>query len=139
MRNGDIVNVDVTVYYKGFHADLNETYLVGECDEDSKKLLNCAYNALQKAIELCKPGTLYKQIGNAITKYVESRNMSVVKTYCGHGIGDLFHCNPNVPHYSNNKAIGSMKVLIFFFILSFIFFYIFSIFYFNLSLVIFLQ
>lgn len=110
LKNGDIINLDITVYYKGFHADLNETYLVGECDDDSKQLLNCAYNALQKAIEICKPGTLYKQIGNVINSYVDSRKMSVVKTYCGHGVGELFHCNPNVPHYSHNKAIGSMKV-----------------------------
>lgn len=64
-----------------------------------------------KAIEICKPGTLYKEVGNVIAKYIESNGLSVVKTYCGHGVGELFHCNPNVPHYKNNKAIGSMKVL----------------------------
>lgn len=110
LKNGDIVNLDITVYYKGYHADLNETYLVGECDKESKALLHCAYQALQKAIAICKPGTLYKQVGNVINQYVDSQKMSVVKTYCGHGIGELFHCNPNVPHYARSKAIGSMKV-----------------------------
>ncbi len=63
-----------------------------------------------KAIEICKPGTLYKEVGNVVSKYIESNGLSVVRTYCGHGVGELFHCNPNVPHYKNNKAIGSMKV-----------------------------
>lgn len=112
MENGDIVNIDISVYHKGYHADLNETYLVGEVDKESEHLVSCAYNSLMKAIEICKPGTLYKEVGNVISKYIESNGLSVVKTYCGHGVGDLFHCNPNVPHYKNNKAIGSMKVII---------------------------
>lgn len=101
----------MSVYYKGFHSDLNETYLVGEVDEESKKLVECAYTCLMKAIDMCKPGTLYKELGNTITNYIESNGLAVNKTYCGHGIGKLFHCNPNIPHYKNNKAIGSMKVL----------------------------
>lgn len=108
-ENGDIVNVDISIYYKGYHSDLNETYLVGEVDEGSKHLVTCAYSSLMKAIDICKPGTLYKEVGNVIAKYIESNNLSVVKTYCGHGIGKLFHCNPSVPHYKNNKAVGSMK------------------------------
>jgi methionyl aminopeptidase len=110
LENGDIVNIDISVYYKGYHADLNETYLVGEVDKESHHLVSSAYNSLMKAIEICKPGTLYKEVGNVIAKYIESNGLSVVKTYCGHGVGELFHCNPNVPHYKNNKAIGSMKV-----------------------------
>jgi len=54
-------------------------------------------------------GTLYKEVGNVIANYIESNGLSVVKTYCGHGVGKLFHCNPNIPHYKNNKAVGSMK------------------------------
>jgi methionyl aminopeptidase len=112
LENGDIVNVDISVYYKGFHSDLNETYLVGEVDKESHHLVSSAYNCLMKAIEICKPGTLYKEVGNLISNYIESNGLSVVKTYCGHGVGDLFHCNPNVPHYKNNKAVGSMKVIL---------------------------
>ena len=109
LENGDIVNVDISIYYKGYHSDLNETYLVGEVDNESKHLVQSAYNGLMKAVDICKPGTLYKEIGNVISKYIEAEGLSVVKTYCGHGVGKLFHCNPNVPHYKNNKAVGSMK------------------------------
>lgn len=111
LEEGDIVNLDVSVYYKGYHSDLNETYYVGEVDEDSKKLVECAYTSLMKAIEVCKPGTLYKELGNVISKYIESNGLAVNKTYCGHGVGSLFHTTPNIPHYKNNKAIGSMKVI----------------------------
>ena len=64
----------------------------------------------KKAIEICKPGTLYREIGNVIGNYIESKGLSVVITYCGHGVGKLFHTAPNVPHYKNNKAVGAMKV-----------------------------
>jgi len=109
LEEGDIVNVDISIYYNGYHSDLNETYLVGKVDEESNKLVKCAYTCLEKAIEICKPGTLYKQVGNIIGEYIESNGLSVVRTYCGHGVGKLFHCNPNIPHYKNNKASGSMK------------------------------
>ncbi len=108
-QNGDIVNIDLSIYVNGYHSDLNETYLVGDVDDEGKHLTKSAYNSLMKAIDICKPGTLYKELGNVIAKYIESEGLSIVKTYCGHGIGKLFHCNPNVPHYKNNKAIGSMK------------------------------
>lgn len=52
---------------------------------------------------------MYKEVGNVVSKYIESNGLSVVRTYCGHGVGRLFHCNPNIPHYKNNKAIGVMK------------------------------
>ena len=61
------------------------------------------------AIEMCKPGTMYRDLGNFISKHVEDRGYSVVRTYCGHGIGRLFHCQPNIPHYAKNKATGFMK------------------------------
>jgi methionyl aminopeptidase len=110
LENGDILNIDVSVYLKGFHADLNETYLIGEVDKESRFLVESAYKCLEKAIEICKPGTLYREIGNVIGNYIESNGLSVVRTYCGHGVGKLFHTAPNVPHYKNNKAVGSMKV-----------------------------
>jgi methionyl aminopeptidase len=110
LEEGDIVNVDVSVYYKGYHGDLNETVVVGEVDEASKQLVKVTYECLHKAIAICKPGTPYREIGEVITKHAKAHGMSVVRTYCGHGIGDLFHCAPNVPHYAKNKAKGTMKV-----------------------------
>jgi len=139
LEDGDIVNVDVSVFYKGYHGDLNETFVVGTASEDryvvilclytmqrtpahppalvtaisvslsSKRLIKTTHECLMKAIEYCRPGAKYREIGNIITKHAHAQNFSVVKAYCGHGIGELFHCNPNVPHYANNKAVGIMK------------------------------
>lgn len=110
LQEGDILNWDISVYKDGYHGDLNETFMIGECAESSKELVTAAYDSLMKAIEICKPGTMYRQIGKVISDHVEELGMSVVRTYCGHGIGKLFHCNPNVPHYKGNKANGFMKV-----------------------------
>ena len=98
------------MYKDGFHGDLNESYLIGEkVAKSSKELVTATYDALMKAIEACKPGVMYRQIGKIISDHVEPLGFSVVRTYCGHGIGRMFHCNPNVPHYRGNKAIGFMK------------------------------
>jgi methionyl aminopeptidase len=109
LQDGDIVNVDVSIYFKGMHADLNETYCVGNVDEKGKKLIAATYDCLWKAIAKCKPGTFYRDLGDVITKHAKSQKCSVVRTYCGHGVGELFHCSPTVPHYANNKAVGTMK------------------------------
>lgn len=70
LEGGDIVNLDITVYKKGYHVDLNETYLVGEVAESSKFLVTKAYECLQLALDICKPGTMYREVGNVITKYI---------------------------------------------------------------------
>jgi methionyl aminopeptidase len=106
LQDGDIVNIDVSVYYNGYHGDLNETFLVGAVDENSKRLVKCAYESLAAAIAIVKPGTLYRDIGEAIARITKAAKCSVVQTYCGHGIGQLFHTAPNVPHYEKNKAKG---------------------------------
>ncbi|XP_031269636.1 methionine aminopeptidase 1A-like [Pistacia vera] len=109
LEDGDIVNIDVTVYYKGVHGDLNETYFVGNVDELSRQLVQCTYECLEKAISIVKPGVRYREIGEVINRHALMSGFSVVKSYCGHGIGELFHCAPNIPHYSRNKAVGVMK------------------------------
>lgn len=108
-EDGDIVNIDVSVYYDGYHSDLNETYLVGNVDERGRKLVDVTRECLEKAIEICKPGTMYREIGNVIEKHATANKFSVVRTYCGHGVNDLFHTTPNIPHYAKNKAIGTMQ------------------------------
>ncbi|XP_047174455.1 methionine aminopeptidase 1A-like [Vigna umbellata] len=90
LEDGDIVNVDVSVYYKGVHADLNETYFVGNVDEESCQLVKCTYECLEKAISI-------------------GIHPLPILSYCGHGIGELFHCAPYIPHYARNKAVGVMK------------------------------
>ncbi|CAJ0601599.1 unnamed protein product [Cylicocyclus nassatus] len=110
LENGDLCNVDVTVYHRGFHGDLNETFLVGDkVDEDSRKLVRVTYECLQQAIAIVKPGVKFREIGNVIQKHASANGFSVVKAYCGHGIHRLFHTAPNVPHYAKNSATGVMK------------------------------
>jgi len=109
LQDGDILNIDITVYKNGFHGDLNETFLVGNVDEGGRKLVEASYESLRRAIEQVKPGAKYRDIGGVIQKYINSCGFSVVRSYCGHGINQLFHTAPSVPHYAKNKAIGIMK------------------------------
>ncbi|VTZ69615.1 methionine aminopeptidase 1b, putative [Plasmodium chabaudi chabaudi] len=110
LKNGDIINIDISVYYKGVHADLNETYFVGEnISNEAKQLVETCYFSLMEAIKKCKPGMLYKNLGNIIDAYVSKKHFSVVRTYSGHGVGKLFHSNPTIPHFRKNKAVGIMK------------------------------
>ncbi|VDP14995.1 unnamed protein product [Onchocerca flexuosa] len=110
LENGDICNVDVTIYHRGFHGDLNETFLIGDMvKEETRKLVKVTYECLQHAIDIVRPGVRFREIGSVIQKHANSHGFSVVKTYCGHGIHRLFHTVPNVPHYAKNKATGVMK------------------------------
>ena len=110
VQDGDIVNLDVTVYNReGYHGDLNETFCVGNVDDDGRKLVHTAFQCLAKAVSMVKPGTLYRDLGTVIHKTAQANQCSVVRTYCGHGIGSLFHTAPNIPHYHKNKAKGIMK------------------------------
>nr|XP_054597430.1 methionine aminopeptidase 1 [Nothobranchius furzeri] len=109
LQDGDILNVDITVYHNGFHGDLNETFFVGEVEEGAKKLVQTTYECLMQAIDSVKPGVRYRELGNIIQKHAQANGFSVVRSYCGHGIHRLFHTAPNVPHYAKNKAVGVMK------------------------------
>lgn len=109
LEEGDICNVDISVFYKGHHSDLNETFPVGAIDADSERLVRTAYECLDAAIQMCKPGVMYRELGPVITRHAQQNDCSVVTTYCGHGIGKLFHCPPNVPHHRKNKAVGVMR------------------------------
>ncbi|KAI5809764.1 peptidase M24, structural domain-containing protein [Peziza echinospora] len=110
--DGDIINIDVSVYHNGFHGDLNETYYVGSkalANPDAVLVVETARDCLNKAIEIVKPGMMFRDPGEVIQKLSNERGTSVVKTYCGHGVNRLFHCAPNVPHYAKNKAVGTAK------------------------------
>ncbi|SCV69522.1 BQ2448_2542 [Microbotryum intermedium] len=111
LEDGDIVNLDVTLYYNGFHGDLNGTYPVGTKVSDEKlRLMKTARKCLDEAIRLVKPGVQYKDLGNTIEAIAKKDGFSVNHTYGGHGINNLFHCTPNISHYAGNKNIGVMKV-----------------------------
>lgn len=109
LKEGDIVNLDVSAYLDGVHADLNETVFVGKPDSDSLRLVHCAYECMKAGINMVKPGNLYRHCGDAIEERAHKDNCSVVRTYSGHGVGALFHCAPSIPHYANNKGAGSMQ------------------------------
>ncbi|KAG0158999.1 hypothetical protein PDIDSM_6519 [Penicillium digitatum] len=112
LQDGDIVNIDVTLYHNGFHGDINETYYVGDkalANPDAVRVVETARECLDQSIDLVKPGMLFRDPGTVIEKLAKSRNCSVVKSYCGHGINQLFHCAPNIPHYAKNKAVGTAK------------------------------
>jgi len=109
LKEGDICNVDVTVYHRGFHGDLNETFCIGEVSQTARNLVKNSWECLEKAIRIVKPGERYRDIGNVIQKHAHSNGFSVVRSYCGHGIHRLFHTSPSIPHYAKNKAVGVMK------------------------------
>ncbi|KAJ8901512.1 hypothetical protein NDN08_007356 [Rhodosorus marinus] len=109
LKDGDIVNIDITVYHNGYHGDCSETVLVGNVDDEGKKLVRVTYECLMKAMEICKPGVPYSEIGNTIQKHADDSELRVVTDFIGHGIGKAFHTTPNVLHFANNQNNGIMK------------------------------
>lgn len=101
---GDIVNVDVTSVLHGYYADANMTFLVGECSDKAKKIVNVARESLKRGLTAVKPGNRIGDIGYAIQEYAESQGCSVVRDYIGHGIGRGFHEAPEVPHYGRKHT-----------------------------------
>jgi len=99
LKNGDIINIDVTVIYEGYHGDTSKMYFVGKPTTHAERLVQITQECLYKGIELVKPGTRLGDIGHVIQQYAESNYYSVVKEYCGHGIGNVFHEEPQVLHY----------------------------------------
>lgn len=100
LKNGDIVNIDVTVIKDGYFGDNSKMYIVGgETNIRSKKLVEAAQEALYVGIRTVKPDIRLNEIGKAVQKYTESQTFSVVREYCGHGVGTEFHCEPQVLHY----------------------------------------
>lgn len=99
LKNGDIVNIDVTTIVDGWHGDTSRMYFVGEPSVKAKRLCQLTYDALMKGIEQVKPGKTVGDIGHAIQTFVEEHRYSVVRDYCGHGLGKIFHMAPNIMHY----------------------------------------
>lgn len=99
LKNGDIVNIDVTVKLDGWHGDNSRMYFVGEPSIKAKRLCQVTYDAMMLGIEQVKPGATLGDIGHAIQTYVEKNNYSVVREYCGHGLGRIFHTAPSIMHF----------------------------------------
>eukprot|EP00746_Dinoflagellata_sp_MGD_P027086 gnl/MRDRNA2_/MRDRNA2_16386_c0_seq1.p1 gnl/MRDRNA2_/MRDRNA2_16386_c0~~gnl/MRDRNA2_/MRDRNA2_16386_c0_seq1.p1 ORF type:complete len:491 (+),score=93.76 gnl/MRDRNA2_/MRDRNA2_16386_c0_seq1:111-1475(+) len=110
LEDGDIINIDVTVYFGEYHGDLSETFLVGNVDEKGKHLVKVCHDAWQAAIKYCKPGQKYQGIGNVIEGYIEKYGYTTCEGFSGHGIGKLFHTEPDILHFRNKAKFGRMKV-----------------------------
>jgi len=104
LKNGDIINIDITVIKDGYHGDTSKMFYVGTPSPHDKRLVEATYEGLRRAISIIKPGIHLGDIGSTIQKYVESKNYSVVREYCGHGIGVNFHEDPQVVHYGTPGA-----------------------------------
>jgi methionyl aminopeptidase len=105
LREGDIVNVDVTTYLEGFHGDNSKTYLVGKTSRAAREIVAAAEEAMWAGIRAVKAGGNFGDIGYAVQTFVESKGFSVVREYGGHGIGRVFHEDPHVMHFGR-KGTG---------------------------------
>ena len=99
LKDGDILNIDVTVIVDGWYGDTSRMYVAGKLSRKAERLIQVTHDALFKGIEAVKPGNTFGDIGQAIQAYVEAHRMSVVRDFCGHGLGRVFHAPPNVLHY----------------------------------------
>ncbi|MEM8774275.1 MAG: type I methionyl aminopeptidase [Pseudomonadota bacterium] len=99
LSDGDILNIDVTVIVDGWYGDTSRMYVAGKLSRKSERLIQVTHDALMIGIEAVKPGNTFGDIGHAIQSFVERQRMSVVRDFCGHGLGRVFHSPPNVLHY----------------------------------------
>ena len=109
LYDGDVINVDVTAIKDGWHGDTSRMFIVGECSIKAKKLIKVTYDSMMKAIKTIKANTKIGNIGYTIQKIVEAEGFSVVRDFCGHGIGKKFHESPNVLHYGEKDSGQELK------------------------------
>lgn len=104
LRDGDIVNVDLTSIVDGWHGDQSETFLIGEVSDEARQLVQTTFECLHKGIEAVGPNSRVIEIGRAISEHAHQRGYSVVRDYQGHGIGRVFHQEPDIPHFPDRDA-----------------------------------
>jgi methionyl aminopeptidase len=109
LKEGDIINVDVTAYKNNWHGDTSRMFKIGDISIKAEKLITTTYESMMKAIKIVKDGIHLGDIGYTIQKHVESQGFSVVQDFCGHGIGQSFHKEPNVLHYGNKGTGEKIK------------------------------
>ncbi len=108
LKDGDILNIDVTVIVDGWYGDTSRMFVAGKLSRKTERLIEVTHDSLMIGIEAVKPGNTFGDIGHAIQSFVERQRMSVVRDFCGHGLGRVFHAPPNVLHYGR---AGSGAVL----------------------------
>ena len=109
LKEGDIINVDVTAYKDGWHGDTSRMFEVGDVSIKAKKLIKTTYESMMRAIEILKENVQLGDIGSTIQEYVEAQGFSVVQDFCGHGIGQSFHKEPSVLHYGKKGTGEKIK------------------------------
>jgi methionyl aminopeptidase len=114
LREGDIINIDVTLIVDGWHGDSSRMYHIGEVSRKAARLCDITYEALWRGLNVIKPGGTTNDIGRAIQTYAEAERCSVVRDFCGHGLGQLFHDNPTILHFVEpNYDVALKKGMIF--------------------------
>jgi methionyl aminopeptidase len=114
LKDGDIVNIDVTLILDGWHGDSSRMYLVGDVPRRAQRLVEVTYEALMRGMAAVRPGATTGDIGAAIQEYAEAERCSVVRDFCGHGLGRLFHDEPNILHYGRRNEGVLLKPGMFF-------------------------
>ena len=114
LREGDIANIDVTLIVDGWHGDHSRMYLLGEVAPRARRLVEVTYDALERGVAAVKPGATLGDVGHAIQSYVEAQRCSVVRDFCGHGLGKVFHDSPNVLHYGRPNSGEALRPGMFF-------------------------
>jgi methionyl aminopeptidase len=109
LRDGDIVNLDVTIFLDGVHGDTNATFFVGDVDEASRRLVEVTRECLARGIAAVKPGQPFSDIGRAIEDHATANNYEVVRAFVGHGIGEQFHTDLQIPHYFEPRFTAIME------------------------------
>ena len=109
LNEGDIVNVDVTAFKDGWHGDTSRTFKIGKVSVKAEKLIEATYESMMKAINIVKDGIHLGDIGSTIQTHVEEKGFSVVQDFCGHGIGQTFHKEPNILHYGKKGKGEKIK------------------------------
>ena len=109
LDEGDILNVDVTAIVDGYYGDTSRMYSIGKISVKAQNLIDATYESLMKSIKILKPGLKLGDIGHEIQNYIEAKGFSVVRDFCGHGIGDNFHEPPNILHYGKKNTGAELK------------------------------
>lgn len=109
LADGDIINIDITLFLDGVHGDCSKMVLVGNVDEEAKKLCEVTYDCMMRGIKTVRPGGRVRDIGRAITKLARQNGYSVVRAFCGHGIGETFHNDLMIPHNYDPNARTKLK------------------------------
>lgn len=104
LNDGDIVNIDITTILDGYYGDTSRMFLIGNVSERARELVDITYNSMMNAISICKPGLKLSEIGKIIQTMCEREGFSVVRDFCGHGTGKIFHDEPQVLHYYTKEA-----------------------------------